>query len=195
VLTAAAIDYDRSPIGNGCCPATIHDDWTFEFPVLFGPRRILVNNASTWSVKTVQVRGTDVTDTPLESDARNTPITDVDIVLTDHAAQISGTVVDGRGQPAIDYSVIVFPTDRERWYRLSRFWKFVRPAQDATFNVRDLPPGAYFVAAVDHSEGTVGGGEWQDPQLLEALAPRATRVVVTEGQHVTVTPTLIIRDR
>jgi len=131
----------------------------------------------------------------IDSDARNTPVGDVEIVLTDHAAQIGGTVVDARGQRVADYSVIVFPTDRERWFRWSRFWKLTRPGQDGSFAVTDLPPGEYFVAAVDHAEGSASVGEWQDPQFLETLAPRATRVTIAGSLHLSVTPTLIVRDR
>ena len=43
------------------------------------------------------------------------------------------------------------------------------------------------VAALDY----VDGGEWQDPERLEALAFRAMRVTLGEGQQVVVTPRLL----
>ena len=59
--------------------------------------------------------------------------------------------------------------------------------------IGNLPPGEYYVAAVDWMQGTEGFGEWQDPAFLNAIAPRATRVTLTEGQAVSITPRLIVR--
>jgi hypothetical protein len=42
-------------------------------------------------------------------------------------------------------------------------------------------------------DGTEGGGEWQDPAVLESLVPGATRVVLAETQQLTLSPRLIVR--
>ena len=44
--------------------------------------------------------------------------------------------------------------------------------------MRNLPPGDYFIVAVDDVEQ----GEWFDPAFLEKVRPDATRVSVSEGE-------------
>jgi hypothetical protein len=49
------------------------------------------------------------------------------------------------------------------------------------------------VAAVDWMRGNEGFGEWQEPKFLNAMAPRATRVILTEGQSLSIALRLIVR--
>jgi hypothetical protein len=98
-------------------------------------------------------------------------------------ATIAGHVTDSRSAPVSNYSVIVFPTDRSKWLANSRFLKFGRPSQDGGFEVAGLPPGEYWVAAVDAIQGDQGFGEWEKPEVLEPLATRATRVTVAERER------------
>jgi hypothetical protein len=46
---------------------------------------------------------------------------------------------------------------------------------------RPDPLGDYYAAAVT----ALNPGEWRDPELLEALVPRATHLTVSEGDNVT----------
>jgi len=94
------------------------------------------------------------------------------------SSMIAGHVTDAHSKPIDSYSVIVFPTDRKAWLADSRVVKFARPAQDGGFEVAGLPPGEYWVAAVDTIQGNQSAGEWTKPEVLEKLAPRATRVVL-----------------
>jgi hypothetical protein len=98
-------------------------------------------------------------------------------------AAISGHVTDANSAPIGNYSVVVFATDRAKWFTTSRFLKLVRPAQDGSFEVNGLPPGEYWVAAVDRVEGNEVSGDWQKPESLEQLAYRALRVTLTERQR------------
>ena len=144
-------------------------------------------------MKAVRLNGRDITDTPLPFGTKDDSLTDVEVVVTNRAREIAGTVTDGRGQPTADYTVIVFATDRGRWYSQSRFMAFASPGPDGAFAVRGLPPADYFVVAVDRMQGTEGFGEWQDPMFLDAIAARATRVTLTEGQKLSVTLRLVVR--
>ena len=90
------------------------------------------------------------------------------------AGQISGSVADERGR-ALNYSVVVFPVDPQKWYRGSRWVQVGRPNQTGVFAVT-VPPGHYFIAAVD-SLGIDRG-----PGALGAIAPFAISVTVGEGQ-------------
>ena len=185
-------DFDLGPV-TGTYRARINDDWTFEYVGLFGPLLIRPAGAPDWLVKSIRAGGSDVTDTVLSFGRREQSLTDLEVVLTNRAAGITGTVTDSRGQAAPGCTVIVFPVDRSRWTRYGRFVKAARCDADGTFSVRGLPASGYFVAAVDRLQGTERAGEWQDPAFLESLAAGAVRVTVTDGQTAAVSAKLLLR--
>ena len=123
----------------------------------------------------------------------NQSLDDVEIVVTNRASSIAGTVSDAKSQPVADYVVIAFSTDRDRRYRESRFLKYTLAEPDGSFTVRGLPAGDYFVAAVDWMQPSPGFGEWQDPEILDALSRRASRVTLTDGQRVQLALKLVPR--
>jgi hypothetical protein len=106
-----------------------------------------------------------------------------EVVVSKAGATIAGHVTDNRSAPVSDYSVIVFATDRTKWLANSRFVKLGRPSPDGGFEVAGLPPGEYWVAAVDAIQGNQGVGEWEKPEVLESLATRATRVTLAERER------------
>jgi hypothetical protein len=106
-----------------------------------------------------------------------------EVVMSNAGATIAGHVTDARSAPISNYSVLVFSTDRTKWFANSRFLKFGRPAQDGGFEVAGLPPGEYWVVAVDAIQGNQSFGEWEKPDVLEPLTPRATRVTLAERER------------
>jgi hypothetical protein len=65
--------------------------------------------------------------------------------------------------------------------------RLARPAQDGSFEVASLPPGEYWVAAIDPVEGNEVSGDWLTPESLEKLSFRARRVTLAERErHLTV---------
>jgi hypothetical protein len=187
------VDFDRSPLIGSGYRALVHDDWTFEMAGLSGPRRFVLSGPPGWSLKAVRLNGTDITDRPLPFGSKDESLSAVEVVVSNRAAEVSGTVSDARNQPVGDYTVVVVATDRGRWHPQSRFMSFTRPGPDGGFVVRGLPPAEYFVMAVDRMQGNEGSGEWQDPMFLDSMAPRATRVTVSEGQKLSVSVKLITR--
>ena len=174
--------------------AQVQANGTFQLDGLNGPRRFRLARApASWSVKAVRVNGRDVTDEPLSFGRQDESLSDVEIVLTNRAASIGGVVADARGQPAAGCAVIVFATDADRWYQGSRFLTFTRVRSDGTFDVANLPAGDYYAAAVDWMQGNESYGEWQDPAFLTSITPRAARVLLADGQAMSVTPRLIVR--
>jgi hypothetical protein len=117
----------------------------------------------------------------------------VELVLTNRVASLTGNVTDARGVAVADYAILVFPTQEERWFLRSRFVKTARPTQAGTFSVERLPAGEYYVAAVDRLEGADVDGEWHDAEFLRTLAPRATRVRLAESQQLSVSLRLLVR--
>lgn len=188
-------DFDLAPmIGNGY-RATVQPDWTFSMKGLFGPLlfRLGGGEPEGWMIKSVRSGATDVTDTPLMFGRPDQSLDNLEILVTTRAAAVTGSVSDARGRAITDYSVIVFAVNKDRWFRESRFLKFVLAAPDGSFQVRSLPAAEYFVAAVDWMEPASGFGEWQDPEILEALARRAARVTLGDGQRVQLALKLVPR--
>jgi hypothetical protein len=187
------LDFDRSPLLGSGYRALVHDDWTFEMAGLAGPRRFVVEAPPGWSAKAIRLDGMDITDTPLPFGTKDESLTNVEVVVTNRGAELTGTVSDARSQPTTDYTVIVFATDPRRWYARSRFMTFARPGPDGGFAVRGLPPAEYFVVAVDRMQGTAGSGEWQDPAFLDSMVSRARRTTLTGGQKLAVSLRLVTR--
>jgi hypothetical protein len=75
---------------------------------------------------------------------------------------------------------VAFPVDRGRWYTGSRFIKIAPPDEEARFNLGTLPPGDYWVAAVD----ALPDGSLEDPELLARLSTVGRRVTLSAGQRV-----------
>jgi transcriptional regulator GlxA family with amidase domain len=110
-------------------------------------------------------------------------VTTTGVVSSSVGGSIAGHVTNSRSEPIEGYTVIVFPTDRKAWSADSRLVKFARPAQDGGFEVAGLPPGEYWVAAVDAIQGDQSLGEWTKPERLQALSPHATRIVLVERER------------
>jgi len=133
-----------------------------------------------------------ITDTTFDFGAAG-QTTDAEVVISNAGAAISGHVTDAAAVPVTTYSVVVFPTDRTKWFPASRFLKLGRPAQDGSFEVTGLPPGDYWVAATDPIEGDDVSGEWLETRTLDELSFRATRITLTERQRVMTVLRLIRR--
>ena len=58
--------------------------------------------------------------------------------------------------------------------------KAERSTDAGTFTVTGLPPGDYWIAAVDRMEGSPTA--FVAPELLEELSSRAIRITLGEGQ-------------
>ena len=195
VLVFAPIDLDRAPSNESFLHRwRAENDGTFEMTGLNGPRRLrLLAAPPSWTIRRVTADGVEVTDSVLSFGRRQDSIANLEILLTMRSAAVFGNVVDDRGRPVPDYTVVVFGTDPEQWHAESRFVKFTRPKTDGTFLVRGLPAGEYYVAAVDWMQGDELSGEWQAPEFLESMSRAALRLTLSEGEDTATTPTLIVR--
>jgi Carboxypeptidase regulatory-like domain len=175
------IDPDQSPTRPA--DAAIHDDWTFEVAGINGPRRLrLVRAPAGWTLKEIRVHGIDVSDQALSFGRENQSLTDVEVTLTDRINELTGAIVDEHGRPAPASHVIVFSSDRERWYSTSRFVRQAVARTDGTITISGLPPGSYYAAAIAKLPAD-GEEAWQDATYLESLVVHATAFTLGEGQQ------------
>jgi hypothetical protein len=130
-----------------------------------------------WTLKSVQVDGRDFTDAPLDLSAGQI-LTGVSLVLTSQFTEINGTIADERGTPVTEFTLLVFADDESLWRPLSRHIMTTRPDQNGHYQLRGLPPGDYYLAAVDPAEQ----GEWFEPAYLAAHRSEATRLRLGEGE-------------
>jgi protocatechuate 3,4-dioxygenase beta subunit len=178
------VDFDLSP--PSVAIADIHDDWTFDIAGVNGPRRLqLIRTPPGWMLENVVVNGVSAIDRPLPFGRADQSLRDVEIVLTDRLSELAGTVTDDTSQPAAGSHVIVFPTDRDRWYPASRFLRTALAGADGTFTIVGLPFGSYYVAAVPRLPDE-GDDAWQDASFLNAILLRASSLTVRDGTKQTV---------
>ena len=200
-LTPAPVDPDSNPRFNdlsqfgagppGC--AEIHDDWTFEIAGISGSRRLrLTNPPAGWALKAIYLNGAEVTDQVFTFGMKDQSLRDLQVVLTSQITAVEGTASDAQGRPTRDCLVVIFAADRELRSYQSRFLDHSVCQRDGSFIIRRLPPGDYLMAAIGRRSDE-GADEWQDPQLLDAIAPRAMRVTLTEGQKLATSLKLIAR--
>jgi hypothetical protein len=179
-IVPTVIDPDQSTASPAS--ASIRDDWSFEVSGVNGPRRLQVIRApAEWAVREIRVRGIDVTDRPLAFGRSDQSLADVEVVLTDRINTLTGTIADANARPAPGARLIVFATDRDRWYPSSRFVNETTAGADGAIALAGLPAGSYYAAAVARLP-TDGDDAWQDPAYLESLMTRASAFTLGEGQ-------------
>jgi uncharacterized protein (DUF2141 family) len=161
----------------GVNPAVVDATGAFTFAgVTPGRYRLSAAGAGNWLVRAATMDGRDALDDLFEvgrADLRN-----AEIRLTDQPTEISGDLLDGAGQPATDYFIVVFAADKAHWVPQSRWIQSVRPASDGKFKVPNLPAGDYYIAAVTDVEQ----GEWYNPEFLAQLVPAGTKITLGEGE-------------
>jgi len=137
-----------------------------------------IGTTGNWFLRSALVNGQDTLDVPIDIRPGET-IRDVTVLLSDHPAQLTGTVQNAAGGEANEFTVILFPADQTLWLPQSRRTFGVRPSADGAFTFRNLVPGDYFIAAIDDVEPN----EWFDPALLQRLIPASMRVAISEGEQ------------
>jgi beta-lactamase regulating signal transducer with metallopeptidase domain len=133
-----------------------------------------------WTVKAIRLEGSDITDQT--TDFGDGVPRHVEIVLTDRVSDIVGVVTDQNYRAILNYTVVVFPEDRDRWGASSRLVRAARPRQDGSYQIDALPPADYVAVAVE----SLPRNAWTDPHVLERLRPLATPFRLREGEQRTV---------
>jgi hypothetical protein len=182
-LMAVPTDHDNmGAMAAAFGMASVKETGAFEIDGLVGGRLFtFMNPPKGWSIKSITLDNEDITDTGREFK----PGEEVDgfvITMTRLTQHLSGKVTTDSGDPAKEYTVVVFAEDQEKWALTSSRWvKSARPDQQGKFEIADLPAGRYLAVAVDY----VAQGDWSDPEWLARASRNATRVTVTEGASAT----------
>lgn len=177
-----AADGEGGPMMMMGSPNTVKADGTFDVRGLSGARLFRVANLPAgWTLKSVRVNGADITDTGMEFKAGEA-VTGVDITLTSKLSQVSGTVTGSGSDLVKDYTVVIFAEDSQQWTLPNTRYVFGRrPDQNGRFDVKGVPPGSYYAAAVEY----LPDGEWNDPDVLERLKTNAKKFTLDEGESKT----------
>lgn len=130
-----------------------------------------------WVLTSALVNGRDALDFPVDI-GPNADINNATLTFTDRVQELTGTIQDANGRPTSDFTIIVFPADRQYWQPQARRIASARPGTDGTFSMRTLPAGEYRLTAVTDVEP----GEWYDPAFLTQLLPASIAVSLRDGE-------------
>jgi hypothetical protein len=183
-LMVRSTDRDRGPLrAYGSTSFSPQTDNSFEFSGAFGPALLQAQpQQNDWYLKSVVFKGQDITDTPFDFGAGGS-FRDIEVLISTLGATVTGRVTDGRGDPVADCTVLVFSTSRDRWFDGSRWLKAERPAGSGAFTATGLPPGDYWVAAIQRQDRTVERGLVSpERDVLDSLSSLAVRITLAEGE-------------
>jgi hypothetical protein len=161
-------------------PALVQADGLFRIQNVFPGRYRLVQvaaNSDWYAVSTTQGDEISLDNLVTVVDA-DKPV-ELSVQFTKSPSELSGKFEETSGQPAVDYFVVVFPSEERYWSAEFRRSQAVRPNRDGTFRFVNLPSGEYLLAALTD----LVPEELQDPSFLQALMKGAVAVTVRGGQH------------
>jgi len=165
---------------GGAAMSAVNKDGTFELKKVPGGRYRLVvgarsNNLSDYFTKSVSLDGRDVADSGFMISGE----TSLDVVISANGATIEGTVVDSKGKPAADVTVVDIPTAEHR----NRDDLYQRDTTDQLghFRLRGLNPGKYTVLAFDDLEVDI-----RQADFLKSYDGCGEHVQLDEGSRINI---------
>jgi protocatechuate 3,4-dioxygenase beta subunit len=182
-LFPAAPEPSLMMFGGSTTAATVDAGGRFTIKDVFpGSYRISASfpgatGAPGWVVHSATVEGEDVLDTPLDVGGR-TAVTGMVVTMTDRLTELSGIVVDEKGKPATDQTLVLYPVDEKYRVFQSRRIRTTRAGEDGRYTFRMIPPGDYRLATVLDPEP----GSWYDKAVLGDLDSSAVWVSLAEGE-------------
>jgi hypothetical protein len=186
-VSSIPLDVAVSSPGASTFGAPVGTGEPFTVGGLTGRTRLRVwSTDAKWYLKSILINGVDAADVPFDFGFDGRAYTDVQAIFSRDGAAIAGRATDDRAMPVRDYTVFVFPTDRDGWIPDSRRVK-MSAARDGAFRIEPLPPGDYFIVALEPAEAATAGADWVDTERLDMLVPRATRISLGARQSSDVT--------
>jgi carboxypeptidase family protein len=183
VTIAERITGQPSPLVLGAFGAqsgVVAADGAFTVNGVFGHSWLTVNVPDGWTMKSVTHDGRDISETPFEMNSGAT-MSDVQVVVTNRVTAVSGQLLNDKGVPITDATVIVFGSNADTWTQ-GRFVRATRPDQQGQWRIKGLPPGEFLAVAVDYVED----GEWNDPDYLESVRRYGNKLTLANADAVSV---------
>ena len=172
----------HGPTSMGAPSVMAQADGTFVIPgVGPGEYRLSANvpagtaATSPWSLKSAVVSNVDTLDAPF---TLRTDVGGAVITFTDRPTELTGSLLDTNGKPALEYFIVVFPMDRSLWTAQSRRVRSARPGNTGAFRIAGLPPGDYYVCAMTDLEPNL----LNTSAYLEPLVAASIKLNLTEGE-------------
>ena len=111
----------------------------------------------------------------------------LEVVLSPHAGQVSGSVLDPKTQKAAPAAMVVLvPQEKERRDR-EAFYRMAATDSAGQFTFKSVIPGEYRVYAWEEAEY----GAWMDPAFVKPVESRGEAVSIAEGGRQAVQVNLI----
>jgi hypothetical protein len=159
-----------------------HPDASGQFvlhDVFPGEYRISTNQRvpTGWFFDTTAIPGADVRGQLVE--VKRQDLAGITVTLTDRRGEISGTILTGKGQPAPEYYILVYPSDEKYWTPYSLRVRGTRANQDGAFVLDGLPAGSYRLATLLDAEF----GRWFDPAFLRGIDPSSMAVSIGDAER------------
>ena len=166
-------------------PAMVKGDGTFELKGLFGQRLFRLGGFTTppsggqpWMLKAVMHDGVDITDKPMEI-APGSVIEGLELVFTQKAAELSGTVTMSGDARLEDATIILFPADESLWSDTQRFIRLARPDKAGAYKFSMIHAhNDYLLVTALQLEP----GQFMDPEFLRSVRDRALRLSLSDGE-------------
>ena len=180
----------RAPFSDGnafgdALTGTVQPDGSFAIRGLMsGVHQFVLDGLQPpWVLKSVLLRGSDVTDVEVPVGERE-QIHDLRITITDAASVVSGVVRNARDLPVANVGVMVFSKVPLFWVRTSRRNRMTYTDRDGKFSVPGLPAGEYLAVA----SPTIDESDFGHRERLQALQAYAVSFrLATDDERASVT--------
>jgi 5-hydroxyisourate hydrolase-like protein (transthyretin family) len=156
---------------------------SFRINGLAGTMRLRLGGGSNWWMKSASINGIDAVESPVVLTSPRESTNDAIIVLADTAGSVTGRAMSGQ-TPADDGWAIVFAADRSQRFTGSQRIVAMNLEDEGRFTASGLPPGDYYVAAVEGA-AALPRNEARFLDLLDTLTSGARRVTIGPRQSVT----------
>jgi hypothetical protein len=133
---------------------------------------------SGWFLKAIMLGNDDITDVPTEFKSEDSGR--LQVVLTNRASELSGTVTNDKGE-AVSGRVVLFGEDKASWFGASIRSRMIFPGRDGRFSIKGLRAGRYYLIALPHERGITE--QDLDAAILGALVREATALVLGDDEQ------------
>jgi hypothetical protein len=139
-----------------------------------------------WTVKSIYWNSRNFTDAPFDG-AEAEIFDNVEVVVTNGGAAVLGAVVDDRGLPVHNATVLLFPTSDRLWEDFGLWPSRIRatsPTNTGEYDFKGVPAGEYYAVAIEGQTPVFG------PELFRLAQQHATRISLSWSQVKTVNLTM-----